>query len=402
MSCAKEKSYEHGIDENPNYETSWQFKDTSVTFGGNATSYALDSTGMEMEYEGTTADGLGEIRIKLNSLSGILKQGTYKSEKGEVEFSYSSGGAPRYEADLLDSIGEKLTVTILSIDSMSVIGFFTGTARTPSDTVISITEGKFNYRKVVIPTVDSAQGSLGTDADTCTGAAIAGTYKKGLSLTSANTVAVNVNVTKVGFYTIGTDTLKGIYFNKSGIFTSLGVQTVVLNGIGTPLDSGLTVFKVKYGTSVCGFDINIDTSSITPPITDFYFQFNDTTDLYYSNTVISSFSNTASTGYYLLLEARTPSLDTSFSIGIQSAIPLVTGVEYKTSSNPIAATFAVEDTDPRKIYYSDYTKTGTDIVFKFDLIDTTNKIVSGTFSGIALQRDSALRTISAGKFRTDY
>lgn len=266
LSCAKEKSYEQGIDDNLAYETSWQFKDSSILYNGSATTYTLDATGTEMDYVGSTKDGLGTFKMRLASASK-LAQGTYQSGKGEVEFSYMSGGMPRFEADI-DSVGENLTVTILAIDSNSVVGFFTGTARNAAGVVVAVTEGKFNYRKAA--TGDSASvGTLGTAADTCTGAVISGTYKKLVAMAATNTVAVNVNVTKIGSYTIGTDTVQGFYFTKTGSFTATGAQTVVLTGAGTPLDSGLVSFKVKYGTSRCGFTIKVDSSNIVPPVGDY-------------------------------------------------------------------------------------------------------------------------------------
>jgi hypothetical protein len=268
LSCAKEKSYELGQDGSLDFQTSWQFKDTSILFNGNAVSYKLDETGTEMDYVGTSKDLLGTIQIRLISAMP-LKQGVYRSENGEVEFSYMSGGTLRYEADI-DSVGEKLMVTIVSIDSLSVVGFFTGTVRNPAGVVVPVTEGKFNYRKAASGGGDSAsEGTLGSAADTCTGAAISGVYKKLVPLDATNTVSVNVNVTKVGAYTIGTDTVNGFYFTKTASFTATGAQTVILNGVGAPIDSGLTNFKVKYGASTCGFSIKVDSSNITPPVGDY-------------------------------------------------------------------------------------------------------------------------------------
>lgn len=504
LSCAKEKSYEQGINDDLAYETSWQFKDSSVLFNGSATTYELDGTGTEMEYVGGTKDGLGTFEMRLIS-AAKLKQGTYQSGKGEVEFSYMSGGMPRFAADI-DSVGENLTVTILSIDSVSVVGFFTGTARNGAGVVVPVTEGKFNYRKAVAADTASV-GTLGTAADTCTGAAIAGTYFKAVPLGATNTVTVNVNITKVGTYSIATDTVNGIYFSKTGSFTTLGAQTVVLTGSGTPIDSVTTSLTVKYGTSKCkfgievgaaatsegtlgatanactgvvfagvytkntalvaantitievnitkagfysittdtvsgfyfnktgvfsatgpqtivlngfgtptdtgsvAFKVNYNTSScnftakvaaetVTPPLGDEYFQF--TTGSTIVNAVPDGATITSFAGITALNLMASTSGDSTFILGATALGDLKTGVVYSTSSlMPPAGAFTGADDNSITIYTADPSVTGVSISIKFDVIDLTGKVISGTFSGTAKDAGGVTKTITAGKFKAN-
>jgi hypothetical protein len=89
----------------------------------------------------------------------------------------------------------------------------------------------------------------------CTGAVVNGTYASGVTLTAANTVTVQANVTVTGSYTITTNTVSGFVFSKTGVFTTTGVQNVVLNGSGTPTAGGATVFTV--GTGGCTFSVNV-------------------------------------------------------------------------------------------------------------------------------------------------
>lgn len=100
-----------------------------------------------------------------------------------------------------------------------------------------------------------ASGTLGGGGGNCTNFAIAGVYKQGIALDATNTVQIQVNVATLGSYNITTNTVDGITFSSSGIFTATGVQTIFLNGGGTPINAGLHTFTVTFGTSNCTFTI---------------------------------------------------------------------------------------------------------------------------------------------------
>ena len=63
--------------------------------------------------------------------------------------------------------------------------------------------------------------------------------------------------TKAGNYTIYTDTVNGMWFRVSGIFTATGLNTVRLVGHGTPGSIGISNFLVNYGTSGCTIAVTI-------------------------------------------------------------------------------------------------------------------------------------------------
>ena len=91
----------------------------------------------------------------------------------------------------------------------------------------------------------------------CSNATVNGVYGINVSLTSANTVSIQVNVTSIGTYTLTTNTVEGMTFSKSGSFTATGVQTVVLNGSGTPTKAGANVLTPQIGTSSCTFTVDV-------------------------------------------------------------------------------------------------------------------------------------------------
>lgn len=68
---------------------------------------------------------------------------------------------------------------------------------------------------------------------------VSGSYRAQNNLSTNNTYALSVNVTATGSYVIRVNTTNGYYFTKSGIFANTGVQTVILEGVGTPTNSGI-------------------------------------------------------------------------------------------------------------------------------------------------------------------
>ena len=255
--CQKEISYEGGI---PGAITGdWKFKVDTLSFAGPTDSFTVyPGTGVEIFGQNPAGTQLFDIII-----NGTVAAGqTYRASTLGVQFTYStSAGAPLYESVIADPTRD-FTVTVTSITDSTIVGTFAGTVQ--ADTAYKqVTAGSFAARrKVASSGGGTSAGTLGTALDTCTGAVLAGTYKKNAALTAANTVSVQVNVTTAGTYTIYTDTLKGIFFRTSGTFTTTGTQTVILSGNGTPTDSAAAAkFRVKYNTSNCGFTVKIDTSS---------------------------------------------------------------------------------------------------------------------------------------------
>ena len=103
----------------------------------------------------------------------------------------------------------------------------------------------------------------------CTNVVVNGNYSKGVQLNNSNTIAVKMNVTKTGAYTISTDTVNGFYFNGQGAFTDTGFVTLMLKGIGKPLSAGNYNF-ISSRNSGCGFSVGIDTVAV---VENYFFDF---------------------------------------------------------------------------------------------------------------------------------
>lgn len=106
-----------------------------------------------------------------------------------------------------------------------------------------------------VPVVGPAVYTLSGGSGACTVATVNGTYSQGNALDTSNKVTVQVNVTTIGAYTISTNTVGGMTFTKTGIFTSLGIQNVVLSGTGIPTTAGVNAFTV--GTGGCTFNVTV-------------------------------------------------------------------------------------------------------------------------------------------------
>jgi hypothetical protein len=66
----------------------------------------------------------------------------------------------------------------------------------------------------------------------------AGAYTAGTPLTAANTYTLRVYVAELGYFTIATKSVNGVYFYYTGEFTTKDVQMVTLQGYGTPTSIG--------------------------------------------------------------------------------------------------------------------------------------------------------------------
>lgn len=108
----------------------------------------------------------------------------------------------------------------------------------------------------------SAVYTLGGSPGSCTGFVLAGAYTTGVVLTGANTSTINVNVISVGAYSISTATVNGISFSASGIFTTIGPQTVILTGSGTPVAAGTFNLPVSASGSNCSFSLTVNTATV--------------------------------------------------------------------------------------------------------------------------------------------
>ena len=100
----------------------------------------------------------------------------------------------------------------------------------------------------------TAAYTLNETPGNCGSFSISGSYIAGEILSASNFATVTVTITAIGTYRIYTGEINGISFSASGIFTATGLQTVQLNGLGTPLLPG--TFSYTPGVSSCSITVS--------------------------------------------------------------------------------------------------------------------------------------------------
>jgi hypothetical protein len=112
----------------------------------------------------------------------------------------------------------------------------------------------------VAVTVLPAGSSGGTTSGTCS-ATVNGTYTRGVALNSTNTVSVQHTYAAAGSFTVTTDTVNGISFKKVVTVGAPGAQTIIMDGLGTPILAQGTHLKLNFGTGnaadTCSFDVTV-------------------------------------------------------------------------------------------------------------------------------------------------
>jgi hypothetical protein len=253
-SCKKEFSLE-----NANFFVpagTWQFQEGVNQYAGN-----VDSS-----FIGDEAGGSKSLTITGKSLSGgenflitlytadSFAVGSYSASISEAVFDYS---IPTKTIFLGDFLSGDFVVNITSLSNNSITGTFSGEVTDSTGNLRQITLGEFTSTiNLSNNHINLAEGTLGSVADSCTPITLSGTFEQGMTLSTSNTLEVEVNITKPGVYNITTNSVNGIRFFSDGKFTNTGVQTVILQGDGTPVTGGIQTFTITFGNSHCTFSVD--------------------------------------------------------------------------------------------------------------------------------------------------
>jgi len=176
-----------------------------------------------------------------------------------VDVNVTSAGSYLIYTDTVNGYYFKATgvFTALGTNTVKLIGNGTPFAAGTDNFVVNYDSTVCDIAITVLPAGNTATGTLGGGPGACTPSTINGVYMVGNPLTTHNTVAIQVTVTTIGIYNITTNTVNGFSFSGSGNFSATGLQTVILNGTGTPAATGSTTFTVTFGTSTCTFAITV-------------------------------------------------------------------------------------------------------------------------------------------------
>lgn len=114
-----------------------------------------------------------------------------------------------------------------------------------------------NFSVAVQPLPPPAVFTLGGAPGNCAPVTVNGFYIVSKPLDAANTVIIKADVTTPGSYTVSTNTANGFSFSATGVFTTAGLQNIILRGTGTPQVLTPAAFTPRYGASVCNFIVTV-------------------------------------------------------------------------------------------------------------------------------------------------
>ncbi len=199
------------------------------------------------------------------SLSGSYTQGVALTPANtvQVQVNLTTAGNYTISTNTVNGVTFSGTGTFTGTGPQNVVLTGTGTPVNSGLQNYTVTFGTSacNFSVNYAGGAGSASGTLGATAGACTPVTPSGTYTQGIAITSSNTVQVTANVTNAGTYTISTPIVNGVSFSKSGTFPATGIQTVTLDGTGTPISSGAQTFTVSFGSSTCTFSITFGAGS---------------------------------------------------------------------------------------------------------------------------------------------
>lgn len=262
-----------------------------------------------------------------------------------------------------------------------------------------------------------AAGSLWDSTGVCLPSSVYGTFYGGVQPGSDTAfVEVQVNVTQTGSYTISSDLQDGFYFADSGFFSATGLNTIRLKPVGIPIIPTTSTFTITFDSTFCSFDVVVQDSTGIGlgggPIEEddltgnwafttadgTFTGFFDTAAIFVDTTVWLSGDK------MLVLAGPVSSLgDSILSLVMYLPNGVITpGTTYKTSLLPPehAAIFAFSvATTGDGIYVAVPDSVNSEVTVNIDTYDTNTQIVTGTFSGTALDEDLAPNvTVTSGSF----
>lgn len=276
-------------------------------------------------------------------------------------------------------------------------GYGNATSTAPADFVFHF--GSESCIQNIIP-AQAIYFFAATDGN-CENNKVYGTYTAGEILSADDSVVVRVNVTVAGSYNVQTPEANGMHFSASGIFTRLGLQTITLEGAGTPATGGINTFPLQNNTSGCGFTITVKNQNAQP---DMYYRFTadgieyngylDSARLNYQR-ISGDDINTVS--FRTLITTLS---DTIFSLGVSRInTPVTTGTYHSAQSVTEDYSGSISFSYSNEFIYgtSRYLPSFQIFLTSYGL---PNRLVEGTFAGPVMDGQNNTVNITKGKFRT--
>ena len=346
--------------------------------GGGPAAFSIVSSGTPANCSGATAAGNYIIGTPLSSSTNKVTLSVNVTTIGTYNISTTAVNGMTFSAS------GSFTSTGVQNLVLTGSGTPTGTAGTVN---ISITAGSSTCSFSVTTKTGSAFSF------NCSTAVVDGTYETGVSLSSSNTVDIDVNVTTAGPYNISTTATNGMVFTASGTFASTGGTSIQLIGSGTPTAVG--TFSIPMpGTTSCTFPITVTAG----PTIDWSFKQGTTTyQGSIDNATLTPIASFVNFTYFGSNADETLLLSfTDIAGGIHANETYST---TSTTGNAAAFGYSFSGGD---VWSADPQTPGTSLTIKVTSFNTSTKTISGTFSGTVKNSSGTVLTITSGTFAGTY
>jgi len=248
----------------------------------------------------------------------------------------------------------------------------------------------------------TAKGTLHDNSGSCYPSSVVGNYYSGITLKDSNYVELQVNVTTAGNYTIATDTVNGFFFKDAGIFSSTGLQTIKLKGSGKPLLNQNTDFLVIFDSTICTFTVSVEDSTGSTgggTNSDTAWHFSES-GRYFHGAIDTAFTfdTTVQGQSFKILQIQGSTAgDSVLLIGFTIVGGVITPGVYTTNTFALFRFLGSYD-DNDTVYSANPLIPMVNTLIVVTSYNATTKIIQGSFSGTAKDKNKNTVTISAGKF----
>ncbi|MEP6683629.1 MAG: hypothetical protein ABJA35_10225 [Parafilimonas sp.] len=249
----------------------------------------------------------------------------------------------------------------------------------------------------------TAAGSLWDTTGACLPDSVHGTFYGGITAGSDTAyVEVQVNVTQTGSYSITSDLQDGFEFSDSGFFSSTGLNTIHLKPLGTPIIPTTSTFSISFDSSFCSFTVVIQDSTGTglggqqdttgTGGNNGTWQFSTDSSLSAAGTfyAVQLLTDTVIGGTDLQMAGFTLNNDSVLALAVHFSGNAITPGTYYTQivgSDPFAnAVFGFSLVSTGDAIYDalENPGDGSNVGITISSYDASTHIVTGTFSGIAV------------------
>ena len=184
-------------------------------------------------------------------VSGTYQTGTFLNTTNNVliTVNVTTVGAYYISTDSTNGIGFSASGTFTATGPQTVLLTGYGVPNSPGTQVLTTMANGVTGCTFSVDVIPGANGTFIFQGapGTCTSYNLAGTYTAGVPCNGQNGVALLVDVTATGTYSIATNLENGMTFAAEGTFTTLGVQTVYLPALGTPVNTGTYTYEPGSG-----------------------------------------------------------------------------------------------------------------------------------------------------------